>query len=509
MNWLQGSMGKGVAAALLVLLGACSSKAPKAPTAPEPGGTVILQAAQLPLPLPRSNFCASLDSRLRGAAMQGATTSLVVREADGGKLVCEFNAQTRLVPASSLKLVTTAAAMEVLGANFRFSTTLLTTGTQQGGLLVGDLYLRGTGDPTMRQEDYQALAAGLARKGITRVRGRLILDDTAFDRERLGLDWDSADEQQYFSAQISALSVSPNDDFDVGSILVNVSSAGVRQPPRVSFTPDNRYMTLVNRATTGRGGPLVVSRGHGGNLLRIDGALPKGAQRVAQVTVWEPTGLVADLFRSALVREGIVVEGASVLGMATPTMARPLVEHQSPVLADLMAPLLKLSNNNMAEILLKSMGRKTANAGTAVAGTAAVNGFLLRHGIAPAGLLQVDGSGLSRRNQVSARTLSELLLTARTQPWFQAWYAALPVAGNPDRMTGGTLRKRLRGTAAANNLHAKTGSMRSVSSLAGYVTNRDGRLLVFAMLTNNYGVGGRQIKAVEDSIVESLADKTD
>ncbi|AMB84410.1 penicillin-binding protein [Pseudomonas agarici] len=506
MKWLQGCIGKRGATAVLVLLSACSSHPPKAP---EPKRTVILQAAQLPLPLPRSNFCASLDSRLRSPVMQGALTSLVVREADGGKLVCEYNAQTRLVPASSLKLVTTAAAMEVLGANYRFATSVLTTGTRQGGLLVGDLYLRGTGDPTMRQEDYQALAAELARQGITRVRGRLILDDTAFDRERLGLDWERADEQQYFSAQISALSVSPNDDFDAGSILVNVSSAGVRQPPRVSFTPDNRYMTLINRATTGRAGPLLVSRGYGGNLLRIDGALPKGARRVAQVSVWEPTGLVADLFRSALVREGIVVEGASVLGVATPAMARSLIEHQSPVLADLMAPLLKLSNNNMAEILLKSMGRKTANAGTATAGAAAVNGFLRRHGISPTGLQQVDGSGLSRSNQISAQTLGDLLLAVRTQPWFQAWYAALPVAGNPERMIGGTLRKRLRGTAAANNVHAKTGSLRGVSSLAGYVTDRDGRLLVFALLTNNYEVAGRQIKALENSIVESLANKGD
>jgi len=116
---------------------------------------------------------------------------------------------------------------------------------------------------------------------------------------------------------------------------------------------------------------------------------------------------------------------------------------------------------------------------------------------------------LSRRNQVSSRTLSDLLLVARNRPWFQAWYAALPVAGNSERMIGGTLRKRLHGTAAANNLHAKTGSMGGVSSLAGYVTSRDGRLLVFAMLSNNYLVGGRQVKAVEDQVVTALANKAD
>jgi len=506
MGSVQSFMGKGVALALCVLLAACSSKAPRSP---EPAKVVVLQAAQLPLPLPRSAFCAGLDGVLSAPALQGATTSLVVREANTGKLVCEFNPQSQLVPASSLKLVTTAAAMEVLGADYRFSTTLLSSGVQQGSVLAGDLYLRGTGDPTMRQEDYRVLAAGLASKGITRVRGRLILDDTAFDRERLGVDWDSADEQQFFSAQISALSVSPNDDLDVGSILVKVRAGGrARQPVQVSFTPDNHYMSVLNRATTGRG-PLSISRGHGGNLLRVDGGLPKGTVRTAQVTVWEPTGLVADLFRTALLQEGIVVEGGSVLGVATPPSARPLVEHQSPVLADLMAPLLKLSNNNMAEILLKSMGHKTANTGTAQAGAAAVNAFLRGHGVSQVQLLQVDGSGLSRRNQVSAQTLSDLLLVARGRPWFQAWYVALPVAGNPERMIGGTLRKRLRGTAAANNVHAKTGSMRSVSSLAGYVTSQTGQFLVFAMVSNHYQVGGGAVKAVEDRVVTALANKTD
>ncbi|WP_338526161.1 D-alanyl-D-alanine carboxypeptidase/D-alanyl-D-alanine-endopeptidase [Pseudomonas batumici] len=506
MNSVQGFMGKGVALALCVLLAACSSKAPRPP---EPAKVVVLQAAQLPLPLPRSAFCAGLDSVLSSPALDGAMTSLVVREANTGKLVCEFNPQSRLIPASSLKLVTTAAAMEILGADYRFSTTLLSSGVQQGGVLTGDLYLRGTGDPSLRLEDYQALAAGLARKGITRIRGRLIFDDTAFDHERLGADWSSSDEQKFYSAQISALSVSPNADLDVGSILVNVRSAGPRQQVRVSFTPANHYMNVVNRAKTGRGGPLVVSRGHGGNLLRIDGALPKGAERIAQVSVWEPTGLVADLFRTALTQQGIAVEGGSLLGVATPASAQPLVEHQSPVLAELMPPLLKLSNNNMAEILLKSMGRKTTGAGTAAAGVAAVNGFLQGHGVSPVELQQFDGSGLSRRNQVSARTLSDMLLAVRTRPWFQSWYEALPVAGNPERMIGGTLRKRLRGTMAANNLHAKTGSMGGVSALAGYVTSLSGRPLVFAMVTNNYLVSGRQVKAVEDRVVTALANKTD
>ena len=122
---------------------------------------------------------------------------------------------------------------------------------------------------------------------------------------------------------------------------------------------------------------------------------------------------------------------------------------------------------------------------------------------------QVDGSGLSRRNLVSSQTLTDLLLAASKQPWFDAWYNALPVAGNADRMTGGSLGYRLRGTAAENNLHAKTGSMAGVSSLSGYITDAHGRKLVFAMLTNNYVVAGAQVKAVENRVAVALSRSED
>ena len=153
---------------------------------------------------------------------------------------------------------------------------------------------------------------------------------------------------------------------------------------------------------------------------------------------------------------------------------------------ELIRPLLKLSNNSMAEALLKAMGRKQANAGTAAAGVVAVADFLRRQGLDPATLNQVDGSGLSRRNLVSAQSFTDLLLAMGKQPWFNAWYDALPIAGNPDRLNGGSLRYRLRGTAAQDNLQAKTGSMGGVSSLTGYITDAGGRRLVFSMLTTLY-----------------------
>ncbi|MHA6577521.1 D-alanyl-D-alanine carboxypeptidase/D-alanyl-D-alanine endopeptidase [Pseudomonas yamanorum] len=459
---------------------------------------------------PKNSTSDTLDQLLADPALHGASVSLMVRDARSGNTLYQHNPRTRLTPASSLKLLTTAAAMDVLGPQYRFATQLLSDGNRQGAVLNGNLYLRGLGDPTIQWADYQALAASLAQQGIQQVQGDLVFDDTFFDAERLGTDWSQDDESTYYGAQISALTVSPNDDFDAGSLLVTAKApVAIGRPVTVDISPATDYVQIGNRAISGTGNSYGINRQHGTNLLRLSGALAPGKQSRQLVSVWEPTQLVANLFGQALAQQGISVQGRRMIGGVTPTTATVLAMHESAPLQELITPLLKLSNNNMSEALLKSMGRKTVNAGTAPAGVAAVAGFLKRQGIDTATLNQVDGSGLSRRNLVSSQNLTDVLLAASKQPWFNAWYNALPVAGNPVRMAGGSLRYRLRGTAAENNLHGKTGSMNGVSSLTGYVTDAKGRKLVFSMVTNNYVVAGARVKALENRLATALANSTD
>jgi D-alanyl-D-alanine carboxypeptidase/D-alanyl-D-alanine-endopeptidase (penicillin-binding protein 4) len=149
------------------------------------------------------------------------------------------------------------------------------------------------------------------------------------------------------------------------------------------------------------------------------------------------------------------------------------------------------------------MGRATAGRGSWDAGNATVAGTLAALGIDPARLFLVDGSGLSRMDHLAPDQVAALLLAARAEPWFQTWYNALPVAGNADRMVGGTLRSRMRDTPAANNVHAKTGSLTGVSGLSGYVTTADGRQLVFSMITNNNV--GVSVRPIEDAVAVRLA----
>ncbi|OIN48557.1 D-alanyl-D-alanine carboxypeptidase/D-alanyl-D-alanine-endopeptidase [Pseudomonas azotoformans] len=447
----------------------------------------------------------SLDQLLADPVLHGATVSLMVRDARSGNTLYQYNPRTRLIPASNLKLLTTAAAMDVLGPQYRFSTQLLSNGTQQGERLSGNLYLKGLGDPTTQFADYQALAAQLAALGVRQVQGDLVFDDTFFDAERLGVDWSQDDESTYYGAQISALTVSPNTDFDAGTLLVTAKAPTVvGQPVSVVVSPSTDYVQLNNRAVSGPVNNYGITRQHGTNLLQLTGALAPGKQSRQWVSVWEPTQLVANLFEQALAQQGIQVLGRRVIGSASPATAKLLAEHQSAPLQELITPLLKLSNNNMSEALLKAMGRKTSNAGTAQAGVAAVADFMRRQGLDPMTLSQVDGSGLSRRNLVSSQNLTDLLLATAKQPWFDAWYNALPIAGNADRMTGGSLRYRLRGTAAQNNLHAKTGSMAGVSSLSGYITDAKGRRLVFSMISNNYLSTAAPIRALENRVALAL-----
>lgn len=449
---------------------------------------------------------ATLDRLLTDPALNGASVSVVVRDARSGNTLYQHNPRKRLIPASNLKLLTTAAAMDVLGPQYRFSTQLLSSGPQQGARLSGNLYLRGLGDPTLQFADYQALAAQLASQGVRQVQGDLVFDDSWFDAERLGVDWSQDDESTYYGAQISALTVSPNADFDAGTLLVTARApVAVGQPVSVAISPPTDYVQISNRAFSGSGNSYAINRQHGTNLLQLSGALAPGKQSRQWVSVWEPTQLVANLFEQALAQQGITVLGRRVIGGVSPSTATVLAEHQSAPLQALITPLLKLSNNNMSEALLKAMGRKTANAGTAAAGVAAVADFMRRQGLDPAALSQVDGSGLSRRNLVSAQTLTDLLLATAKQPWFDAWYNALPIAGNAARMTGGSLRYRLRGTAAANNLHAKTGSMGGVSALSGYITDASGRRLVFSMISNNFVSANAPVRSLENRLALALA----
>ncbi|OZM74666.1 D-alanyl-D-alanine carboxypeptidase/D-alanyl-D-alanine-endopeptidase [Amycolatopsis antarctica] len=450
-----------------------------------------------------------IDAILADPALTGADIGLVVRRAADGEVLYDRQSDRRRQPASNGKLLTAAAALETLGPEHRFRTTVETAGTRSDGVLSGDLFLRGGGDPTMLAADYDGLAAQVADAGIRTVTGELVADDTYFDDVRLGLGWAWDDEPYYYNPQTSALTIAPDRDFDAGSIIVRVRPGTDGAPATVETEPPTGYVTLVNEATTtAEGGTpeITVDRAHGGNTVTVSGSIPAGADPVEEyIAVWEPTGLAASVFRERLAAHGVEVVRDTV-GRATPGSATVLAEHRSMPVAELLTPFLKLSNNSHAEALVKTAGRESGGEGSWQSGLDAMAKTLPALGIDPAMTSIVDGSGLSRMDQLTPSQLASLLLAARGEPWFDRFQAALPVAGAADRLVGGTLRSRMVGTPAEGKVRAKTGSYTGVSSLSGYVTAAGGEELVFSLVANQ--VLGGSPRAVEDAVAIRLAEYT-
>ena len=434
---------------------------------------------------------ATLDQVLANPRLAGSTTAMQVRDAATGTVVYSHNADQRVIPASNEKLMTSTAAMEVLGAAYRFHTVALYSGTRTGQTVTGSLYLHGQGDPTMTYAQFDAVATAVAGSGIRKFTGSLVADDSWFDHVPLGLDWSWQDETYADSAAISALTVAADATFDTGAIAVQSKpGAAVGKPAVLTLVPANSVVPVVNHSVTGQAGSadtLTATRAHGSNTITVTGSRPLTATTVKTtlVAVQDPTQLAIAVFRDALKRHGVTVAGNTTTG-TTPTGAKTITDHASIPLSQLLPSFLKLSNNGHAELLTKAMGRaKTPQAaGSWSTGLAAASTALKQLGVNTSLITLGDGSGVSRRDWLTTAQIAALLAGVQTRPWFATWYAALPIAGNPDPMIGGTLRSRMVGTPAANNLHGKTGTLSGVNALSGFVKDSAGRLLVFSSVSN-------------------------
>jgi D-alanyl-D-alanine carboxypeptidase/D-alanyl-D-alanine-endopeptidase (penicillin-binding protein 4) len=449
-----------------------------------------------------------LNSVLSDSRVQRAATGATVLDAAGGSRLYDRAGSRALMPASNTKIVTAVAALHTLGPGYRFKTDVIRRGRVVDGTLHGRLYLKGYGDPTARESDYRALARQVRAAGITMVAGPLAVDASFFDAQRYNPGWSTGYADDYYAAEISALTVAPNADYDSGTVLVNYAAGKRGGKARITTTPAAaaRYVRITNRTTTGSSSSsstFAARRAHGSNTITVSGRVPLGRSTGHKlITVDRPALYAAAVFRAELARAGVRVRGGTV-AVSTPSTSRHrLARDTSMPLSALLVPFLKLSNNPHAEALTKAMGAKTKGSGTWRAGLSATTSYLRRLGVPMDGVSLTDGSGLTRRNRLTARALTSTLQKVQTEPWFAAFHAALPVAGNPDRMTGGTLRSRMRGTRAADNAHAKTGTMTGVTALSGYVTGADGRRYVFSMVSNHSGASPRP---VEDTFVVTLA----
>ncbi|MFF2753236.1 D-alanyl-D-alanine carboxypeptidase/D-alanyl-D-alanine-endopeptidase [Psychrobacillus sp. NPDC058041] len=437
-----------------------------------------------------TNLKNTIDNIMQDSRMRNASTSVTIRKATTGDVVYQYYADKEITPASSLKLLTGAAALDMLGENYRFSTAVLTDGKVKNGTLNGNLYLRGQGDPTLLKTQVDNFADGLVKQGVKRVSGNLIGDDTWFDSVRLSAGILAEDEPYYYAAPISALTLSPNDDFDAGSVIVEAIPGVNGKATKVTLTPITSVLQVVNNSKTvpkGQKNTLKITRQVGTNKVVVSGNSPIGTSGTKEwISVTNPTLYALDVFKKSLTEKGITLATSSkIVQGKTPERAHVLMSRKSMPLKELIIPFMKLSNNTHAEMLAKEMGKVKYGVGSWDAGLKVMREYADSIGLDSDHWNFEDASGMSYSNKTTSNQLSQLLYVVRFEPWYNTYLKSLPIAGESDRFIGGTLRNRLKMAPAKGNIIAKTGSLENIKSLAGYAKTKDGETLIFTILTEN------------------------
>jgi D-alanyl-D-alanine carboxypeptidase/D-alanyl-D-alanine-endopeptidase (penicillin-binding protein 4) len=461
-----------------------------------------------------------LSNHLAQPKFSAAAWGVKILSLDTGHVLFEHDAGKLLKPASNAKLYTSALAFDRLGREFRIKTSLLSKSRPaRTGTLRGDLVVYGRGDPSFAARFHRGahtnllgpLVAAIRSAGVKRIVGDLVGDESFFHGPPLGTQWTWDDLQHDYGAEASALSVEDN---TVELLISPGLKAGA--PCRITTLPASDFLRFDNRTRTiGAGGwsGLSLYRPIGGNTVYVHGQLPLDSTNwVDAITVWRPALWFVTLLREELARAGILVSGR-VRAMdwldreARSDEARGLVELasvESPALSELVARTMKPSQNLYAQLLLLQVGAARHSPTNTAATTESLGLAELREFLAGAGIgrdeaLLEEGSGLSRGALVTPNATVKLLQFMDRHRYAKSFRDTLPIAG-----LDGTLRRRMKATAAFDNARAKTGTLRYVNTLSGYVTTKAGERLVFSLMLNNYD--GSDARADLDAMVVMLAE---
>ena len=451
-----------------------------------------------------------LDRVFDAPVMAQGLWGVEVKSLATGRVLYARNPRTLMMPASNMKIVTLAAAAETLGWDYRFTTTLEAAAPIRDGALKGDLFVRGSGDPTINTRDGRATklfdewAAALRAQGITRIDGGVVADAGAFDAVPLGQGWAWDYLDADYAAPIGALEYNE----DVAALTVRPGRAA-GEAAALDLAP-GAGLTLLHHVTTGEAGSktaISITRQADAAAIDVTGSIAVDAQpAVRPVAVVNPAHYFAHSLLLALAERGISADGLPVdlreRGRELhPEPRRVLVESRSPALRDIATTMMKVSENLYAETLLKAIGAARSGTGGADAGRQAAADVFSRWGIPPGSYVQADGSGLSRYDYVSADLIVTLLEHLFRDPRHKdAFMATLPIAGKD-----GTIASRLKATRAEANALAKTGSISNVRALSGYVRTLDGDTLAFSFLANSFTIPAATVNYIADVAVETLA----
>lgn len=500
---------------------------------------------------PRTALSAQIETIVQQPQLASASWGIDVVDLASGNVIYSLDADHLFLPASNVKLLTTAAALAVAGPDYRFHTTVETSGKLDAqGRLLGDLVIVGRGDldlsgrvlPYQKKTErisstqtLEELADQIVQKGVKIVDGDVIGDDSLYSAQRYPEGWAYDDLQWLDGAPVSALTFNDNVVF----IKVHPGEQ-VGDKAVVTLDPETTYYELDNRVVTSATGvarKVGIHHDLGSSKVVIWGSVPlEDAGFTEAISVDDPAQFAAQVFRGILEQRGITITGKArafhsdvaqffdqpppqakegttqspqrccrepiAVSAAPPTQI--LAEHVSLPLLEEVRVTNKTSQNLHAELLLRLIGKINGGTGSFEDGSAALRHFLLKAGLKGNDFFLLDGSGLSRRDLVTPAAMVQLLTYAAQQPWGAAYEETLPVAG-----ADGSLAERFVNTAAGGLVHAKTGTLSHVNALSGYGETHSGKRFVFSIFCNNHNLPSARVKAAIDQIVVLLVKAAD
>lgn len=456
-----------------------------------------------------------IDALLERKELTGSHVGIHVESLREARVIYSHNGGKRFTPASTMKLFTTAVALVVLGPDYRYETTLFTNGRIEEGKLTGDLIIKGAGDPllpeyegtTEGQPIFTVFTDSLRSLGIFRIEGDMVVDNSWLRDPSFGAGWSWEDTLFCYSA--------PRDGFSfLGNCISLYVTPGPEtgSPATLRLDPPTTRVSLRNDTVTTNprtGTSLVLKATPLDPAIQVSGTIARDDPgRGYPLAVANPALFAGDLFTDLLKEKGITFMGKVTTTEKKPlSPAGPLRElavHRSPTVTTLVKVINKKSRNLPSEQLFLTLGKRYGGDASHGASWAAAKDVLSRAGIDPGNMIMADGSGLSRYSLLTPGDTVSLLRFMVRQKESAPFLDSLPVAG-----VDGTLKKRFIHPSLKGNMRAKTGTMRGVRNLAGYMTTRHGDTLLFSMMSNNFTCSLDVIDELYSSIALILYDYVD
>ncbi len=446
--------------------------------------------------------------------MKYGQLGICVQSLETGKVILADNAVKSMAPASNLKLLTTAAALKILGEEYVFKTVLEYDGTLKDSILYGNIYIKGSGDPTLGSDRYRGypmweeLMSLWAKKikayGIKKINGAVIADPTLFNLNALPDHWPWGDVGNYYGAGIFGLNINENlyRLYFKGSSAVGDSAVLVRTNPSLL---DMEIINEVKTGAPGSGDNAYIYTAPRSNFTYVKGTIPANTEQFAvRGAIANPPLLCATLLNTALGRIGVVIEQQPRVLLKKRSEAFPqkvIYTHRSPSLKEIVKQTNVNSINLNAEVLLKVCGLKKYNDESTESGVKAIQECWRKIGLETTGWFMYDGSGLSPNNAISASQITKALCLISKDSIFSSFYASLPVMGQT-----GTVYRLGKGTLAEGNIRVKSGTLSKVICYSGYFKSRLGERYSFSLLANNYNCTNSVIIARLEKIMVKMAE---